>query len=436
MEYGLLLNGNGAQADFQLGAWKALDEVHLHFDWIISASTGNLAAALIAQRDFRKISAFLADGMIEKITALNDTIAGLYLHYWSDLNFDDFRQQFLQTFSQKAAPLLKALPRYLDEDAIRRSAVRLDLILIDPESLAAVRRTLKDIPEGRLIPTLLLGAVFPVFRKQEDQDMTYFEAGFLSDLPLGAAAASPCKKLISIGYSQNDVRRAFKKQRRPLSYLAIENSEYLELSPSKDPAALRESHRRHSKLGYLDTLKALHQLVGEKLYIDPRGSHRFFDRMVKDIGQPPRDPVACQLLMALLDIAKPYTALKQFDVLEKVLNLLARSSWRRGRNKILSLLEMTAWSAQIPKLKIYGPDELIFEILDWSEQVLKTRLSAPAPDDAFSEPSFFDCVKWLAVRPESISLDKVAAFREQAAPEMILSLVTFYYIQWTALNFT
>lgn len=435
MEYGLLLNGNGTQADFQLGAWKALDEVRLHIDWVTSSSAGNISAALIAQKNFHQISAFLADGLFEKITALNDSIAGLYLHYWSDLDFETFRRQFLDTFSEKAAPLLKALPRYLDEDVIRRSETRLNLILIDPETLSAVSRTLQDIPEGTLIQTLLLGAVFPIFRKQENQDTTYFEAGFLSELPLRSAVVSPSKKLITIGYTQTDVRRAFKKLRRPLSFLAIENSEYLDLSVSDDPDAQRESHRHHTKLGYLDTLKALHQLVGEKLYIDPRGSHRFFDHMVKDIGIPPKEPVACQLLMALLGISKPYTALKQFDVLEKILSLLARSRWRRADNKILALLEMTAWSAQIPELKIYGPDHLIFEILDWSEQVLKTQLSAPSPSDAFSEPSFFDCVKWLAIRPETIALEKAEAFREHAAPEMILSLVTFYYIQQTALNF-
>jgi NTE family protein len=435
MEYGLLLNGNGAQADFQLGAWKALDEVHLHFDWVASASMGNITAALIAQKNFKAISAFLADGMIEKITSLNDSIAGLYLHYWSDLDFRDFRRQFLSTFSQKAAPLLKALPRYLDEGALRSGKIRLNFILIDPKTLQAVSRTLEEIPEGDLISTLLLGAVFPIFRKQENQDETYFEAGFLSEMPLYTAVVMPSKKLITIGYPQTDVRRAFKKKGRPLSFLAIENSEFLELSASEDPDALRESHRHHAKLGYLDTLKALHQLVGEKLYINPRGNHRFFDLMVKDIGLPPKEPVACQLLMALLDIAKPYTALRQFDVLEKILTLLARSRWRRADNKILALLEMTAWSAQIPELKIYTPDQLIFEILNWSEQVLKTQLSEPLPSGAFQEPSFFDCVKWLAIRPETIALDKVAAFREHAAPEMILSLVTFYYIQTTALNF-
>jgi NTE family protein len=163
MEYGLLLNGNGAQADFQLGAWKALDEVHLHFDWVASASMGNITAALIAQKNFKAISAFLADGMIEKITALNDSIAGLYLHYWSDLDFRDFRRQFLSTFSQKAAPLLKALPRYLDEGALRSGKIRLNFILIDPKTLQAVSRTLEEIPEGDLISTLLLGAVFPDF---------------------------------------------------------------------------------------------------------------------------------------------------------------------------------------------------------------------------------------------------------------------------------
>ena len=78
------------------------------------------------------------------------------------------------------------------------------------------------------------------------------------------------------------------------------------------------------------------------------------------------------------------------------------------------------------------PDQLIFEILDWAEQTLK--INAPPASDV-QEPNFFDCVRAIAVHPESLSVEQIDAFREQAAPEMILSLITFYYIQAIALNF-
>ena len=432
MRYGLLLNGNGAQADFQLGAWQALNESNLHLDWVASSSIGGIAAALIAQKDLHQISQFLSDAVLEKITALNDSIAGLYLQYWSDLNFHDFRLQFLQTFVQKAMPLRRTLSRYLDEAIIRRSSCRLMLTTIDPQSLSIVKRTIEEIPNGQLIPTLLLGAVFPVFRTQRDQDATYFEAGFLSELPLETAVLLPCKKLMAVGYSPVEVRRAVRKNQRDLSFLTIQSSEYLDLSAPENAAANGQDHQRHAKLGYLDTLKALGQLTGRKLYINPYGPHQFFDLVVAQIGFPPQPPLERQILMALLGIDKPYTSLEQVDILEKILALMNRSSWRKSDNTILAMLEMTAWTIQVPKLKIYMPDQLIFEILDWAEQTLK--INAPSASDV-QEPNFFDCVRAIAVHPESLSVEQIDAFREQAAPEMILSLITFYYIQAIALNF-
>lgn len=432
MRYGLLLNGNGAQADFQLGAWQALNEANLHLDWVTSSSIGGITAALIAQKDRHQISQFLSDAVFEKITALNDSIAGLYLQYWSDLNFHDFRLQFLQTFVQKAMPLRRLLSHYLDESVIRRSSCRLILITIDPQSLSIVKRTIEEIPNGQLIPTLLLGAVFPVFRTQKDQDATYFESGFLSEMPLETAVLLPCKKLMAISYSPVEVRRAVRKNQRDLSFLTIQSSEYLDLSAPKDAAANGKDHHRHAKLGYLDTLKALNQLTGRKLYINPYGPHQFFDLVVAHIGFPPKLPVECQILMALLDISKPYTALEQVDILEKILSLMNRSSWRKSENTILAMIEMTAWVVHVPKLKIYMPDQLIFEILDWAEQTLKH--STPSAKGT-SELSFFDCVRAIAVHPESLSVEQITAFREQAAPELILSLITFYYIQAIALNF-
>ena len=55
-EYGLVLAGGGTRGAYQVGAWKALQELNIKIKWIAGASIGALNGALFLQNDYAMVS--------------------------------------------------------------------------------------------------------------------------------------------------------------------------------------------------------------------------------------------------------------------------------------------------------------------------------------------------------------------------------------------
>ena len=54
-EYGLVLGGGGMKGTYQIGVWKALEELKLNITAITGTSIGAINAALILQNDIKRI---------------------------------------------------------------------------------------------------------------------------------------------------------------------------------------------------------------------------------------------------------------------------------------------------------------------------------------------------------------------------------------------
>ena len=50
----LVLSGGGAKGSYQIGVWKALRELNIHFDIITGTSSGALNGALMTQNSYHK----------------------------------------------------------------------------------------------------------------------------------------------------------------------------------------------------------------------------------------------------------------------------------------------------------------------------------------------------------------------------------------------
>lgn len=55
-EYGLVLAGGGTRGAYQVGVWKALQELNIKIKGIVGASIGALNGALFLQNDYSQVS--------------------------------------------------------------------------------------------------------------------------------------------------------------------------------------------------------------------------------------------------------------------------------------------------------------------------------------------------------------------------------------------
>ncbi|MGL6293008.1 patatin-like phospholipase family protein, partial [Eubacterium aggregans] len=94
-EYGLVLSGGGTKGAFEIGVWKALQEMDTPISCVIGTSIGSLNAALIAQNDFDAAYDFWTNLTINQVLKLNTTMVNTYLNHWSGTSFYFFRLAFI-----------------------------------------------------------------------------------------------------------------------------------------------------------------------------------------------------------------------------------------------------------------------------------------------------------------------------------------------------
>ena len=54
MKTALVLSGGGARGAYQVGVWKALEELNIKCDIVVGSSVGSINGALYTQGDFNK----------------------------------------------------------------------------------------------------------------------------------------------------------------------------------------------------------------------------------------------------------------------------------------------------------------------------------------------------------------------------------------------
>lgn len=382
-EFGLVLSGGGTKGAFEMGVWKALRELNLEPSCVIGTSVGAINAAVIAQNDFEKAYQFWSNLTINQVLKLSSHMADRYVSEWSLNNFEWFRSSFLNDLFHGGldiSPLRQNLEAIIDEEAIRRSPIRLGLVTVELNTLSPKQLMIEDIPEGQLMDYLFASAALPVFQKQEIDGKTYLDGGFYDNVPINFMVDQGYHHIISVEFPALGIKHKLSNQNIDLT--VIKNSEYLGMTLEFDQATISNN----LTMGYLDTLKTLGDLSGRYYYLDMKTSHRLYDRLDQFLGMPLSDPFLEEKCLCLLNLEKNVS---REIVLKRIAELTAQLGYTDERPLLLSLLEISARSTNIPRLKKFTPDTLLSEILKALSALIQTNLSViKAPGtirDAFKE---------------------------------------------------
>ncbi len=124
--YGLVLTGGGTKGCYEIGAWKALEELKIKISAVAGTSIGAINGAFYVQNDFE-----------------------LAYDIWTNIKIEDFisiesdspLQLFVGTIKEKGldiTPLKKMMHQYFDEDKIRASDVDYGLVTFSLSDLKPV----------------------------------------------------------------------------------------------------------------------------------------------------------------------------------------------------------------------------------------------------------------------------------------------------------
>ena len=244
----LVLAGGGAKGSYQIGVWRALQELDWTPDIITGASVGTLNGCLFT---------------MGKIQEAEDLWRSLEIHdvleVPATLKPEELRAFFLDIIRSgglNVEPLAEMIDRLIDENAVRTSPIHFGLVMTELGSLRSVQCPIEDIPEGQLKDYMLASsACFPALRPREIDGVKYIDGGWRDNMPLELAAKMGATELIGVDVDGVGLTRP---NLTGLPTTMIRS--YWELGDILhfDP----DTARRNMELGYYDTRRAMGYLRG------------------------------------------------------------------------------------------------------------------------------------------------------------------------------
>ncbi|HIX94121.1 MAG TPA: patatin-like phospholipase family protein [Candidatus Gemmiger excrementipullorum] len=251
----LVLAGGGAKGSYQVGVWRALQELEWTPAIITGASVGTLNGCMFAS------------GKADEVEQLWRTMENHdVLDVPATRDADELRAFFLDVIRSgglDVQPLAEQIDALIDEEAVRRSPIRFGLVMTEMATMRSVQCQIEDIPSGQLKEYLLASsACFPALRPREIDGVKYIDGGWRDNMPLRLAAAMGATELLGVDIDGIGI---IPPNNTGLPTRIVRS--HWNLGPTLDFDPARAA--RNIALGYLDTMRLFGRFGGTAYAILP-----------------------------------------------------------------------------------------------------------------------------------------------------------------------
>ena len=253
----LVLAGGGAKGSYQVGVWRALQELEWTPAIITGASVGTLNGCMFASGkadDVEQLWRTMENHDVLDVPATRDA--------------DELRAFFLDVIRSgglDVQPLAEQIDALIDEEAVRRSPIRFGLVMTEMATMRSVQCQIEDIPAGQLKEYLLASsACFPALRPREIDGVKYIDGGWRDNMPLRLAAAMGATELLGVDIDGIGI---IPPNNTGLPTRIVRS--HWNLGPTLDFDPARAA--RNIALGYLDTMRLFGRFGGTAYAILPSG---------------------------------------------------------------------------------------------------------------------------------------------------------------------
>lgn len=259
--YGIVLEGGGTKGAYQIGAWKALNELGIEIRGAVGTSIGAVSSALIIQNDFDKAYDFWMNA--EK-TFFSDADAEIFkklaTYEFKSKDPAGLKKEMITTFGIEGidvSPIQKLINSVINESVVRESSKDFGLVTISLKRQQGLELFKEDIPEGQLKDFLLASCYLPIFKSIELNGDYFLDGVYFNKLPTNMLINKGYKKIIEVLlYPKKDDDKNINIP-SDVEIISIEPTEYLGKTLYSDAKQIS----KNIKMGYQDTMKALKSKV-------------------------------------------------------------------------------------------------------------------------------------------------------------------------------
>ena len=268
--YAIALAGGGAKGGYEIGVWKALDELGIKYNAVSGTSVGALNGALMTMRDYDRALEAWSDMRLDKVIELSDEQEeNLKKVLSGQVERSDIRELIPQAFELirnrglDVAPLRAWVRQVVDAEKVKNSDVELFISTVSISDRKSLEIKVNDLEEDEICDILLASAYHPAFRLERLGGKLYADGGFVDSLPLRVLVENGYKDIIAVHIpGKGRIRRYKIPSDVNLTYVDTDSKLGSALNFSAEQAAF------DMKVGYLDAYHDLCGLYGRMYYID------------------------------------------------------------------------------------------------------------------------------------------------------------------------
>lgn len=253
MKKAVVFAGGGTKGAYQIGAWKALDELGESFDIATGTSIGSINAGFYVQHDYAA-AAELWDKLNAQTIMANGINPDISLESILSQreNLIPFIKNYINYKGADVTPFHNEMTRYFSSEKFFSSDIDFALMTVRFPGLEPCEITKEKMAEDKENAWKWVAAscaCFPVFPVMEIGGQPYIDGGYYDNIPVASA--------FKLG-AENAVVIDLKTDNNHESYIHHPRVKYIK--PSRDLGNFmnfeREVIERSIKLGYNDTMKA------------------------------------------------------------------------------------------------------------------------------------------------------------------------------------
>ncbi len=339
MKIGLVLGGGGSKGAYELGVWKALQELRIQFDVVTGTSIGAMIGAMIVQGDFER-----CEEMWDRI-AVNDIVKnGINL----DFNIESILSQkeryrvFMKSLychrGADISPFIELVDQMFDEHKFFHSHIDFACMSVNvtkrkPQTFKKSSFFTADEVKGALLAS---AACFPMFPMRNINGEKFVDGGYHDNVPIQLARELGAELIIAVDLKSIG-KNVINKPQTDVIYIEphVSLGSFFHFN--------QEIIQRNKILGYLDTMKKFYRYYG---YI-----YTFHFRSKKNISEFESD---------FIDILKNITSKKcngqSTRLLKKIFCYEVESkmiSYKSYSHKYLYILEQAAFVFGMEYIYVY-----------------------------------------------------------------------------------
>ena len=343
--YAVALEGGGAKGGYEVGVWKALEEMGVRYNAVSGTSVGALNGALMAMRDLPRAIAAWEDIRLDKVIDFDaDQEENLRRIVSGEVELGSIQELIPQAYEVirrrglDVAPLRAWVREIVDSKKIKASDVQLFISTVSLTDRKGLELCVNELEEDEICDMLLASAYHPTFRLEKLGGKFYADGGFIDSLPLHVLVEHGYHDIIAVRIPGHGRERRFKiPEDVNIWYVDTDADLGGVLNFSAEQA------RRDMAIGYFDAYHDLCGLYGRQYYIERSMSEReAFEQILESyLRKAPDFPLR--------------------ELCEKELPRLAKGLGVTGGyyELFIALLELAAEEKELDKLRFYGDREFL-----------------------------------------------------------------------------